>query len=191
MDSKCLPTTLSYKYDFIEIPEHEQNEQVGGMEVPVYISPKKTPLDKYYNSIEGTIFATSNAKPVINCFTQDKFLPIFRPQDQPDLSTVPNPKNYASFHDFSMAFEQWYRKAIVFFSPVILPNPLSGEFYLISMPKIFERDERNNPGRFRTFKPELWPLLPQNYLDMVDKIYDSNSKIDPDELFKELLSTGN
>ncbi|KAH0789310.1 hypothetical protein GPJ56_006761 [Histomonas meleagridis] len=183
MRTKGLETTLKMTYDFIDIPPHDANEHVSGDQIPYYINGDFTPLDKYYQPINGDVYALNNSNDFQDVFTKDIFPSTFKPQDK-ILVSFPNPKEYQNKEDFKQAFELWYKEASIYFSYVTLPIPISGEFYLPEPPKIFTKEEKAHPGRFRTFKPELWQLLPRNYLLMLTKLYQKD-EIDPEELFPE------
>jgi len=180
-----LPTTLGDKtYNFIEIKENENAEHLSGVEIPYYLSVDAQPLTRFYEPIDGDVFALVEGKKYLeNTFTRNRFPMTFKPQDKPDLQ-IPHPINFKTKEEFQKAFTTWYADAMTFYSSVLLPRPITGEYFVPELPKIFSKEEKNNSARFRTFKPNLWPLLPKNYISMIDMIY-SKEQIDPDEKFAE------
>ncbi|KAH0794125.1 hypothetical protein GPJ56_002003 [Histomonas meleagridis] len=183
MRTTGLETTLKMTYDFINIPPHDANEHESGNQIPYYLNGDFTPLNKFYQPIDGDVYALNASQDIRDPFTQNIFPSTFKPQDN-ILISFPNPQNYQTKEEFMMAFELWYTEATIYLSYMNLPNPISGEFYLPELPKIFTKEEKSHPGRFRTFKPELWPLLPNNYFVMLQKIYQKD-EIDPNEQFPD------
>ncbi|OHT09679.1 hypothetical protein TRFO_21285 [Tritrichomonas foetus] len=181
-----LVTTLEQHYTFIQLTSKTRVQEVDGNHIPIYLSGDNQPLDKFYQPIVGPVTAVTQGKQFSeNPFTKDQFPVIFRPQNRPQLS-IPNPRDFESQDDFVSALSAWYRQAMMFFSSAVLPTPISGCFYLPSLPKIFTREEKGSPSRYRTFKPNLWPLLPKNYLTMIDLVF-SKDPIDPEEQFPEQI----
>jgi hypothetical protein len=106
---------------------------------------------------------------------------MFRPQDSVDLG-MPGPHQFNSCEEYTVALRSWYTRAQRFFGFALLPVPVSGLFHLPEPPKIFTKEEKSDAGRFRTFKANQWPLLPENYLDMLSRVL-TGAAVPPDESF--------
>ena len=186
MNSSFL-TTLDTKYSFIELAPSQAPADINGSQVPVYLSPDNTPMNKFYQKIVGPVTVNSGPNDFLeNPYTKDKFPFVFRPQLNPQLP-MPNPKDFMSQTQYAAALSTWYRKWMIFFCSALLPTPISGVYYLPAPPKIFTKEEKTSPSRYRTFKPNLWPLLPKNYLHMVDVTLAKNTQIDPEKQFPDQI----
>jgi hypothetical protein len=148
-----------------------QQTTVPGTSVPVCISSQADPLDLHYSEIELPVDAVPPCgESIFNVITHEHFPLIFRPQESVDIR-VPIPHHYSSLQEYTEALREWFTRTSKFFGFARLPNPISGVFHLPELPKIFTTKEKADPGKFRTFSATQWPLLPENYLDMLDHVF--------------------
>ncbi|OHT09216.1 hypothetical protein TRFO_21949 [Tritrichomonas foetus] len=190
MNERNWVTTLNNNYTFptltsiVDIPESD------GVEVPVYLDGLNQPYDKFYRKISKPFFNNDSINSfAVNIFTQERIPLVYNPEDV-IMIDFPNPMDFMTKNEYYMAIQRWYKYMCTFFSSVQLPIPISGEFYIPLLPKIFTKEERNDPGRYRTFKPNLWPLLPTNYLSMIDMLI-NHDNIDPNGEFGEIIPKRN
>lgn len=181
-----VKTTLGQPYDFPRVYQVKSMKMSVERDFPVYISPDCRPLNRFYQTIERlTEPELGQNESVFDPFKNEPFPVVFRPNRTTD-QVLPAPKLYQRGPDYQDAMEEWFQYMRRYFAAAMLPVPLAGIFYLPGPPKIFAKDEKMNPGRFRTFKATQWPLLPNNYNDMIDTILD-RKPINPEEQFKEQI----
>ena len=176
-------TTLGQPYDFPRPPLGTPSSTSVLNDFPVYVSPDCQPMNRFYQVIEGSSEAFGRRDSVFNIFKHENFSLLFRRATSLQLA-LPPPKFYTDQEQYQSALEEWFQDMRRYFAAAMLPQPVAGIFRLPELPKIFKKDEKMNPGRFRTFKAAQWPLLPNNYLDMLDVILEKEP-INPDEQFKE------
>jgi hypothetical protein len=165
---------------------HWMSCTVSGDEVPVYLSPDLHPLNRLYQEIRLPVQASPKCgESVFNVFTREQFPLVFRPQNAVDIR-MPTPHEFLTLADFEEALRSWYSQCTRFFGFARLPSPISGTFHLPELPKIFSKEKKLDPGRFRTFKANLWPLLPENYLNMLEMVF-TQMPIPPDERFRQQI----
>jgi hypothetical protein len=154
---------------------------VPGTETPFYISQNATPLNRFYNPIQLPIIATPNAENTyLDVFTHEEFSLIYEPGG---FAAMPAPHRFNSFEAYFAALTTWFTYSLRYFGFAQLPSPISGTFHLPELPKIFTNEEKNDRRRFRTFKATFWPLLPENYCDMLERVF-QRRPIVPDEPFQ-------
>ena len=178
-------TTLGQPYDFPKPPLGNPSSTAVLNDFPTYVSPECEPLNRFYQVIEGSSEAFGRRDSVYNIFKRENFSLLFRRDTARDLA-MPAPKLFTSDAYFESAMDDWFQEMRCYFAAAVLPRPVAGIFNLPELPKIFKKDEKMDPGRFRTFKATQWPLLPNNYLDMVDAILEKQP-IKPDDMFKEQI----
>jgi hypothetical protein len=179
--SSCLTTLQKPFQPLTSIPLYSQTH-VSGQETPVYISPEGDPLSKFYEQIELPVEAVPPCGNFIfSIITHDHISLVFRPQESLDLR-MPPPHGFDSLDEYAAVLRDWYARALRYFGMALLPSTLTGVFHLPEPPKIFTKEEKADAGRFRTFKANLWPLLPQNYLDMLDRVF-KQAQVEADEPF--------
>lgn len=178
-------STLNQEYSFIRLDELVDIPESEGSESPIYLDGKNAAYDRFYRRILDIETALKDEHPPENIFSRDhcSLPPRGDPKNEYEF---PNPSDYRTKSDYFFALTNWSRMIQIHYPSVLFPNPLSGEFFLPSLPKIFTKEEENSPAKYKTFKPDLWPLLPANYLCMVSKIL-SNEKINPDSEFPEKI----
>ncbi|KAH0789202.1 hypothetical protein GPJ56_006872 [Histomonas meleagridis] len=175
-------TTLGQEYSMNLIKDATIQESDGN-NFPVYIDSSQNAYDKYYNKIEK--LNVNSDKFYTDAITHQKVPAVYNINDETDLE-FPNPENYFSKEDYSNAVDKWYDRARSHYSTLRLPFPVSGQFYLPQMPKIWSKEEAKLPlsGRFKTFKVDTWNLLPTNYNEMVKLLF-LKQPIDPEGQFPE------
>ena len=180
--SSCL-TTLGRSYKHPEIQEGGSQEMKVESGRPVYISSTMKPLNRFYQEITATPDAGDGPPSYFDLFAYETVPLIYH--DNPDAELVlPAPKMFTQKEEFTEAVFGWYDHCCRYFGGALLPQPVSSSFWLPEPPKIFSGEEKKSSARFRTFKAALWPLLPNNYMDMLDSILEAKP-INPDEEFRE------
>jgi hypothetical protein len=181
MTTALCPTTLDKPFRPLTFPPPEQ-ASVPGSEVPVYLSSECCALDKFYHAIDPPIDAApACGSAVFSVITHESLPLVFRPQDAPGLA-MPEPHAFDRRERYLAALAEWHARARKCFGLALLPSPISGLFHLPEPPKIFTREEKADAGRFRTFRAALWPLLPENYLAVLERVL-RRAPFAPDEPF--------
>lgn len=179
-------TTLEQPYKFVQLQHYTEIPSVNGDNIPFFLASDNSPLNKFYQPITSPVTVLANDKPELtDPYTKDRFLSIFCPQDFPQI-VFPNPNNFTSKEQYESALLTWFRQANRYLASVALPTPITSCFYVPSAPKIFTQEEKTNLLRYKTFKPNVWQLLPKNYLHMVDLLL-SNEEIYPNIPFPEQI----
>ena len=180
-------TNLNIPY--IPFSYHSSIEIINsdGNSPPVFFLSNKKIYDKYYRKIVtpldlGEIFD----KKELNIFTKEEFSLFNNPNINFDFPFPRINETIKGYKEWQESLNKWYNKISSYLSSVLLPTPISGRFYLPSPPKIFNKEEKTNPARFRTFKCTLWPLLPKNYLEFVKTLI-SGQEFDENGLFPEQI----
>lgn len=178
-------TTLGRPYNHQEIGgSGAENIRVESGR-PVYISPALKPLDRFYQEIEHPSPGADGPDSYYDLILREKVPLIYH--DSPESESVlPAPKMFTQKGEFSQAVNGWYDHCRQYFAGVQMPYSVSSSYWLPEPPKIFSEEEKKSSARFRTFKAGLWPLLPANYMDMLDTILEGRP-INPDEEFSEQI----
>jgi hypothetical protein len=143
-------------------------------------------LNKFYEEIELPVEAVPECGSFIfSIITHENISLVFRPQEVVDLR-MPTPVCFDRVDEYAAVLRDWYTRALRYFGMALLPSTLTGVFHLPEPPKIFTKEEKADTGRFRTFKANLWPLLPENYLDMLDRVF-KHAAVEPDEPFAKQI----
>ncbi|KAH0788597.1 hypothetical protein GPJ56_007279 [Histomonas meleagridis] len=163
--------------------QEEQPHESDGSLIPLYIDSAQNVYDKFYNKIEH--LNINSDKLYEDSITLEKIPAVYDVNADIDLE-FPNPENYFSKEEYTSAVNKWYELAKYHYSTLRLPFPVSGQFYLPQMPKIWSKEEAKLPlnNRFKTFKVDTWNLLPTNYNEMLRLLF-LNHPIDPEEQFPE------
>lgn len=183
---RTFTSTLGCEYKFVELQSQSQVKTVNGENIPFFLAPDNSPLDKFYQKIAVPVTIASQGEPMlIDPYTKFPYYSVFHPQDLPQLN-LPNIKDFDNKEQYDSALLTWFCQANKYLLSVILPTPITSCFYVPSPPKIFTHEEKTNLLRYKTFKANVWPLLPKNYLHMIDLLL-SNEPIYPNIPFPEQI----
>ena len=177
-----MKSTLDKEYHSFEIKEKTAIEESDGLCPPAFLNEKNEVFDKYYRKITKHVELSESMKEKRrNIFTHEEY-PKYFDNENENTQRIPNPLDFENYNDYEKALKDWYTDKVKCYSSALLPTPLSGELYSPIPAKVFQG--KPDAAQFRTFKAAQWPLLPNNYFEML-KLIDQNVEIDPEAQFPE------
>lgn len=179
-----MKTSLGQDYSSFHIEAKEEIIESDGQHAPCYLGEENQAYDKYYRIIKQPIQLTEEMHEIRkDIFTHREFAQIFNPEEE-YKEPIPMPLTFNTYKEYYMALSEWHYRKIKQYSSALLPIPINGLLYAPIKAKVFTKEEKANPSRFRTFKAQQWPLLPNNYTEMLQLI-EKNEEINPDQEFHE------
>ena len=146
-----------------DITSESENKSDKASELPYYYDSEFNFLDKFYQYLSQ----------------DDSFI---SETDFENSLQFPNPQSYNQYFKYNKAVEVWSKKMIKFFSKAIFPQSLISTNFLPVPPKII--DLSKGTASYKSFQPTLWPLLPKNYLVLINLVLTGND-FDPDQKFPQ------
>lgn len=179
-------TTTGQTYNPFMLSERVDIPFSDGNHPPVYFGPEMEPYDKYYRRISDSYNGNEfKDKTFFNVFTHDVYN-LFHIPESSFQSPFPQLEGFSSYDDYLSTLKEWYIRAVKYFASTFLPSPISGLIRFPAPPKVFSKEEKSNPARFKTFKANQWPLLSNNYFQMLDIIF-NQTEFNPDDPFENQI----
>ena len=162
-----LGTDCTFSIPSESISEN-QTVEVDDPSKAVFCDSNRNIYDKFYQQI----LLTKNSENPSNIYKL-----LNNDFDANDLK-FPNPRNYNSKPDFLLACSSWKQRVMKQFNGLTLPKPITSYHYYPVKSKIIVKGTQ----QFRSFKPDIDPPIPLNFLKLFEMFRDENT-FDEEEPF--------
>ena len=163
-------TTLGRNFQVQTYNDVPNVPESSGNEPPTYLDKNNKPRDKFYRLIAGLNFDPDQDQYRKEDPIRHTSIPlIYHVPGEP--MPFPCPADFEEDVDYEGAVKNWFYDIRTRFSSTMLPVPITGEFFVPKGPKVFKPEEKTDASRFRTFKAAVWPLFPENYMEMLNIIF--------------------